>query len=193
MFWMEGMDWFFHVTNPTMSAFLQRPWKGTVDQIDFVSPFISFRSLGCSLTISWILQGLVSCICGYFVTRIWKSNDSGLWKIMASSNMIVLITPYAHDYDMFLCSMTSIYLIYVAILSKEIKNILLVIPVWFLWVLIGFMPLAATLYNEHENGVMHVMCSMYPLILTILSAYGCFLYIKPLKGMIVEFDKKIVW
>lgn len=89
----------FH-TLSFMSNTLQMQWTGSPVQLDFVSVFMAARALGLGLDSAWMLQGFASVICAVVCWKLWRTGRPTLDKICATIPLSILVTPYAHDYDL---------------------------------------------------------------------------------------------
>jgi hypothetical protein len=102
LFGWDAWVHFFTDTSRFMSAVLREPWTGSPAQLSFVSPWMAVRALGGGMAIACAIQVVVSLACATTTWRIWKRRPLTLrqFQIAATVPLVVLATPYAHDYDM---------------------------------------------------------------------------------------------
>jgi hypothetical protein len=99
-FGLDSWPRFLTETEIILSGLLAAPWTGAPAQLNFTSPFMASRALGCAVWIAWTLQGIVSLCCACLAWRVWRQVEDPLARVCVTIPLCMLSTPYAHDYDL---------------------------------------------------------------------------------------------
>jgi hypothetical protein len=100
-FGVDAWFGFFLHTQPVLSAMLAAPYEGLPMQATFASAFMAARSVGVSVSCAYVVQGVVTLLCGFGAWRLWRGPArNATLRAAATSLLAIAAAPWVHSYDM---------------------------------------------------------------------------------------------
>lgn len=129
--WIDNIK----ILSPLMSQNILKPYSNQIFQELYVSPFIAIRSFHISLSISWIFQITISCLCALIVAYVSFNNILSTKRDVVGFilPLSLLATPYGHVYDLVIASLTMIICFQKAYERSFIYLYPLLGFFWYIW------------------------------------------------------------